>query len=343
MKGSIPEATGDEEEYGSDVKTNPVTHDEDDRDVALGQVSDSGPVLHSQGVYLSTSPPDDEDNMSTTSTTLGSVFSTDSLATSITAFSKESGFSIEQIQTATRVFVSIVQDNELLAPLYEYARNDVEIGPNRLRRHIRGALKTFADNLKEKADDHIQFQASRLVHAKARHAARCIASGEDQNHQPQANSSEDEIAERAVEEAFLDLKAFRIFLTESDAYAIFQADIHAFCTKQSTRIQNLPAIDTPKPLPVPKDSTKRTWYSWKKDTEVLARGLLLGFDRSLGAKAAMFLLLDFFFLLTDDSLVALGWLEPALRVGWTRLRSQCQSQGIMETILAYLSTTPVVP
>ena len=187
VEDSTSEANADKVDCESNLKEGSAEYNEDDRDVALGRVSNSAPVLHSQGMYLGTSTVDDEDNMSTTSTTLGSVFSTDTLATSITAFSKESGFSIEKIQTATRVFVSIIQDDELLAPLYESARNDIKIGPNRLRRHTRGALKAFAENLKEEADDHLQFQASRLVHARARYAARCVGSGDNKSHLSQVS------------------------------------------------------------------------------------------------------------------------------------------------------------
>ena len=71
---------------------------------------------------------------------------------------------------------------------------------------------------------------------------------------------------------------------------------------------------------------ERTWHSWQEDAKELERSLLLGFDRLLGAKAAMFLLLDLFFLLTDDMLIALGLLEPPLGVDWTRIRCECVSR-----------------
>ena len=339
IEDSTSEVNLDKADYESDLKEGSAAYNEDDRDVALGRVSVSAPVLHSQGRYLETSTADDEDNKSTTSTALVSVFSTDSLSTSITAFSKESGFSIEQIQTATRVFVSIVQDDELLAPLYESARNDVEIGPNRLRRHIRGALKTFADNLKEKAHDHLEFQASRLVHAKARHAARCIASGKDQNHLPQApgvrygqeskeleDSSEEETKERTVDDADMgDLRAFRLFLTNSEAYATLQKDIQAFCRTDSTTLQKIRADERPSLPRIPRRDMERTWHSWWEEIKGLARSLLLRLDQLLGVRAAIFLLLNPVFLLTDNILIALGWLEPPLGVGWTRIRCECVS------------------
>ena len=279
--------------------------------------------------------------ISTTSDSLDSVFSVESSDTLATALTRESGFSDEQIQRAIRIFVLTLQNDELLAPLYEHARNDTRIGPNRLRRHIRGAIKAFAERLREEANDYLQHAASRLVQAKANYAARCIASGDDRlvrspgSGEPLhlsihdlEDSSEEETVERQVEHTGLeDLYAFRLFLTDSDAYTTLRADILAFCTKQSTSPKSLPAVEKSKLLPsvMPKNEMNRTWHSWKEDTETLARGLLLGFDRSLGAKASMFLLLDLIFLLTDDILIASGWLEPPLEVGWTRLRSQCVS------------------
>jgi len=85
------------------------------------------------------------------------------------------------------------------------------------------------------------------------------------------------------------------------------------------------AIEMPNLPPAPKSNRNRTWHTWQEDTEDLARSLPLGFDQSLGAKAAMFLLLDVAFLLTDDIFIVLGWLEPPLELGRTRLRSQCVS------------------
>ena len=315
-----------------------------------------------------------DDTVSTVSIrsqSMDSIFSTESRETSATELSKESGFSIEQIESATRVFFSILQNDELLAPLYEPAQKNADIGPNRLRRHARRALKTFAENLELESDDHFEFQASQLVHAKARYAARYIAYGEDISHQPYASgfqrgqaskdledSSEDEMDERSVQGTELrDLKAFRRFLTESDAYTTLRENIRAFCVDDPTMSQDIQAIEKPESWnpersylptiempklsameklesfaiempnlpPAPEGDKKRTWHAWQEDTETLARSLLLGFDRSLGAKAAMFLLLDAAFLLTDDIFIALGWLEPSLEVGRTRLRSLCVS------------------
>lgn len=286
----------------------------------------------------------DPESSDSGSTAKSSGTSPKSSRTSATSSYKNSGFSVEQIQKATRVFVSILQQNELLAPLYKYARNNTTIGPNKLRRHLRGALKTFASNLEGEANDLFEIQVSSLMHAKAHHAARRLANEEDKSQQLQApgldhgqaseeledsseDSSEDEMMEADDAAEFRDLKRFCLFLTESGAYATLQADIRAFCTKQLTSPQSLPAIEKSKLLPsvMPKNEMNHTWHSWKEDTKTLARGLLLGFDRSLGAKAAMFLLLDLIFLLTDDILIASGWLEPPLEVGWTRIRSDCVS------------------
>jgi len=279
---------------------------------------------------------DDASTTSTTSNCSDSVFSAESLETSATAFSREVGFSVEQIQSAMRVFLSILQEEEVLVHMYAFAISNPGIGPNRLRRCIRGALKSFAEHLKEEANDHLEFQISRLVHAKARYAARCIASGENKRQQARVrgtprehtnrgldSSSEEETTERPVDAPNLeDLEAFRRFLTESDAYATLQVDIHAFCTEYSTTPRDIPTFDKARLLHVSKRNTERTWSSWSEDTQDLTRSLLLGFDRSLGAKVAMYLLLDLFYLLTDDVFVAMGLLEPPFKLGWTRIRSE---------------------
>jgi hypothetical protein len=313
--------------------------------------------------------------VSAISESMDSVFSAESLETSATAFSRDSGFSVEQIQSATRVFVSILQEDGVLMPLYKPARENSRIGPKRLRRYICEAVKIYAENLKEEANDHLEFAASRLVHAKARYAARCIASGEESYKYSQdsvndrnratrnsEDSSEEETAERPVEEAeFRDLKAFRLFLTESDAYMILQAQIQAICTKNSMSSHNGPvirdlklatgatrnsqppqSIRNPgeellsderfcqgkelKPIPATRSNIQRTWYAWQKDVHDLAGSLLLGSEWIFTAKAALFLLIDVIFLLTDDAFIAIGCLEPPLEVGWTRIRSECVSR-----------------
>lgn len=86
--------------------------------------------------------------------------------------------------------------------------------------------------------------------------------------------------------------------------------------------QDIPAINKPRLMPGDKDKGKYTWRTWKAEVEVLAHSLILGLDWKLGAKAAMFLLLYVFFLLTDDVCIVLGWLDRPLEVGWTRIRSE---------------------
>ena len=318
-----------------------------------------------------TSNPYDEDNISTASASLDSVSSTDTLATSATAFSIGSRFSIEQIQNATQLFVSILQNDELLAPLYESARNNIRIGPQKLRRHVRGAIKTFAEQLEEEASDYLQHAASRLVQARAHYAARFIASGEDRkDHSPASgepsdqisndleDSSEEETAERPADHTGLeDLQAFHLFLTGSDAYTTLQADIHAFCTKNSNPPSQMPIIDDLE-LKSP-TAIKKRQKSDKKllgivllvcgllgDPIMTIMGILGGLIISRNtttsssetkkedsqvpsfiqirlARAASYLMTDVVFPLTDDLSMALGLLEPPLKFGWTRIRTEC--------------------
>jgi hypothetical protein len=201
--------------------------------------------------------------VSTSSDYQDSVFSVESSETSATAFSRNSGFSVEQTQSATRVFVSILQEDDVLKPLYEFARNNTRIRLKRLRRHIRAVVKAYAENLKEEANDHLGFSAFRLVHTRARYAAQCIASEEDIYRHSQnlvndrtrtskdaEDSSEEETAERTVDETdFGDLKSFRMFLTGSNAFVALREQTHAFYTTNSKTPQYRPTIGSLKLAP----------------------------------------------------------------------------------------------
>jgi len=209
------------------------------------------------------------DQKSKVSDTSDSIFSIESSETSATAISMDSGFTVAQIQNATKAFISILVDDDILAPLYENARNDIKIGPKRLRRHIREAVKIYAENLEEEAGDRLEFAACRLVQTKAGHAARYIASGWDGYNQPEESvndrsrvpgnledSSEEESVERPVRETqFRDLEAFRRFLTESNAYTILRAQIQAFCTKTPTALLSVRPIGE---LKSPTDATSHS-------------------------------------------------------------------------------------
>lgn len=309
---------------------------------------------------------DDEDEDSSVASTAPVSLSTfaESVETGATALSRGSQFTVEQIQSATRIFISILQEDQLLIPLYESARNDTRIGPNRLRRHIHKSLKAFAEQLKGEANDQFQFAACLLVQAKANYAARCISGGEDIYHHPPASghqrdqeskdlvdSSEEETIERSDGISELgNLRTFYLFLGNSDAYATLQARIHAFCTKEFKASSYRPITVELDWTPPTTGNSRRTWYTWQKDAQIQAYGFLTvvvlaamgvlgapkkryslapGFDRVRLARAALFvalfLLIDVVFPLTDDPFMALGFLEPPLRVGWTRIRSECVS------------------
>ena len=285
------------------------------------------PRLKSEDVESSTVP--------TAPDSLGT--SIQSVETEATPFSRDKRFTAEQIQNATRTFVSILQEDEVLIPLYESARTNIRIGPNRLRRHIRGGIKAFAERLKEEANNYLQFAASRLVSAKARYAARCIAGGEVRGYRTEASgkhrdhtindfeeSSEDERAERPADITHLgDLKAFRLFLTGSDAYTTLRAEIQAFCTKDSEPPSSKPIIDTPKLTTPTQTIGKRPWHVLRDGVRNLARSLLLGFYWTYLARSALSFLANVVFPLTDDLLIVMGYLEPPLKTGWTRIRSEC--------------------
>jgi len=205
----------------------------------------------------------DQDDSSVASTSLDSVFSTNSstnsTGTSNTALSKESGFSVEQIETATRAFVSLVQSDQVLRPLYENARNDPSSGASRLQIYVRATLKEYAENLRKEAKDHLEFSASQLVRSKAGHAARCVANDSNsvqQSTKDVEESSDDEAQERPIDERQFndDLDTFRSFLTQSKAFAklrdqtknIFspQPDPPAADTNVQEDVQSHPEIGT---------------------------------------------------------------------------------------------------
>ncbi|KAF1831737.1 hypothetical protein BDW02DRAFT_38240 [Decorospora gaudefroyi] len=98
----------------------------------------------------------------------------------------------------------------------------------------------------------------------------------------------------------------------------------AFCSQDSVpALDNQPDVGTyPKRIPERLDTS--TWRAWQHDAEPLVHGIFLRSDTMLLAKAALFLLVDAAFLLTDNWFTAVGCLEPPVELGRTRIRCQCQ-------------------
>jgi len=175
----------------------------------------------------------------TRSSSPDSTFSAESSSTMATEFTQTSSFSVDQIQDATQILVYILQDDKMLIPLYESARNNPDIGVKKLRRRVRQNIKSYAENLRNEATDYLSFSASRLVRARAHYTARCIASEENHKQRQQLpeshfhqiirdaeESSEDDQQEQSGQEReFADLAAFHSFLTGSAAFATFRAEM----------------------------------------------------------------------------------------------------------------------
>lgn len=259
---------------------------------------------------------DQEDNASTSSTiskSLESVFSVNSLETSTATFHEDSagGFSREQVQSATRVFVSIVQTDHVLEPLYGLARNDPRIGVKKLQNHMRSVLKVFADDLRIEAKDYLEFSASRLVRIRAGHAARCISRGytRSSTKDPEDTSDDDTQAGSFDErEIHNDLSAFRSFLTQSEAFVKFRVATELFCSQ-------------PPSASASDDDVNEDFQSYTSN------GTFGPYFIRLLKGAVLFTVIN--------QVVSLGCMEPPSEVGRTRIKVECNvSQVSTQKILS---------
>jgi hypothetical protein len=119
-----------------------------------------------------------------------SVFSVASLASSASDISKGSGYSAVQIAKATQELLSIFQDDEVMQAMYTAAIYGL-IGPQKFRNKFRRLLKVFSDNLKDEAQDRLDFLAARLVALKARDIADAIVERYQLSHAPILDAEEE--------------------------------------------------------------------------------------------------------------------------------------------------------
>lgn len=270
-----------------------------------------------------------------------SVFSVESLATSASDLSKASGYSATQIATATKVLISIFEEDEVLLPLYKSAIESPVIGPDRLQRNLRRLLKAYAELLGNEANDQLEYLASKLVSLKSRWLAQTIvekfrAIEQDQRastpviHLSKDDESSDEEKEThpVSEEVFGDLIIFREFLTGSEAFDTFRTQVRSFVfpqtfeiagtnesiTKEELMGQSLPIE---KPLDVKGKDRSRSWATWHEHV-----GKFRSNYRPLTA-VPLYLLSDMLVLALETLLVSAGGLEPRLSPGKTRLRWKC--------------------
>lgn len=186
----------------------------------------------------------DDDKSSIASSNDKSTFSIDSLASSATDLSKASGYSALQIATATKELVSILQNDEVLQPLYTAAIRSEVIGPQRFANNFRRLLKKYSENLKDEALDRLDYLAARLVALKARHLAESILekflvdtvapkqtpkeTDPDFESTRRHDSSDEEEEQVADESNFQDLIIARQFLVESKAFQILRSQLRQF-------------------------------------------------------------------------------------------------------------------
>ena len=184
---------------------------------------------------------DHEDDVSVTLSDDDSIFSVPSLASSASEMSKGSGYSATQIAIATKEVLSIFRDDKILQPLYTTAIYG-PIGPRKFGNTFRRLLKSFSENLKDEAQDRLDFLAARLVALKVRDIADAILERYQPGHAPaldtdegkgqlpldyddQDPSDEDAYVDETI---FGDLTNVREFLVQSAAFKLLQMNLQRF-------------------------------------------------------------------------------------------------------------------
>jgi hypothetical protein len=184
----------------------------------------------------------DDENESVTSSYAASVLSIwQSLASSATDISRGSGYSADQIATATEELITFFQEDELLKPLYKRAIEDDSIGPEKLQRNLRRLFKQYAELSKGEAKDGLEYLAARLVLLKARFLAQSIVQSFHGDVKPRVrekmekeeSSDEDEETHTVDDTMFVDHVNLREFLVGSDAFHTLRAHIQSFVVPKS--------------------------------------------------------------------------------------------------------------
>jgi hypothetical protein len=272
---------------------------------------------HKDEMPLPLAVSNEDDNSSIVSSNDGSIFSIESLASSATDLSKASGYSALQIATATRELVLILQDDEVLRPLYVAAiRSDI-IGPQRFANNFRRLLKRFSENLKDEARDRLDYLAAQLVALKARYLAKSILEKflEDtvvpkptpkemdlDLESPKKDDSSDE--EEPDESNFQDLVIVREFLVESHAFQYLRSQLRQFV--------------------LPPKSTMKTQVKQDKDVSIVQSYTKIN-DKALLNHVKLFMPKFHFFFgrVLNGLLLQLGISEPSCPPQKDRVRWKC--------------------
>ncbi|CAN9095257.1 unnamed protein product [Alternaria alternata] len=254
--------------------------------------------------------------------------------TRFSASFNQGSLSTIQQQSATRVFVSVLLEDQVLMSLYEYARNRSDITASQLHRHIQMSMKMFAGNLSKEARGFVDISPSSLdylANRAAEYLASRVGNLDAQTRTMFAeNNADDESRERSIHRPrFVNLYDLRSLLTHSNAIRVLRAEANAFCKADSTppdhgRLHQL------------------TWREWRGQIKDLPVDMLLGLELIFKLEVALLLMIDAVFLLTDDLFIAMGYLEPPLEAGRTRIRSQCVSTASKYLCLNLLLTKTVL-
>ncbi|USP82390.1 hypothetical protein yc1106_09664 [Curvularia clavata] len=278
---------------------------------------------------------------------VASVFSVGSLASSATDLSHSSGYSTVQIASATKVLLSVFQEDTSFLRLYENAMNNPHIGPDRLRRNLRRMFKAYSKQLESEAKERLEFLTSRLVMMKSGLLADSIveklqtaqvthlaSNVEHKDESSEEDGDESSGAYPVNEEAFEDLEVFREFLVKSEAFQNLHMQVQVFVTGKSTQTvdantmenEKLPSKDALQQCYIMSAAQARmslTWENWIEDVKQTIDGLFRDTSITKTTNSLMLLFTDAFMLATDGILITLGQLEPALKPGLTRLRWRC--------------------
>ncbi|KAJ4326375.1 hypothetical protein N0V94_000050 [Neodidymelliopsis sp. IMI 364377] len=266
-------------------------------------------------------------------------------ASSATDYSRASGFSQQQIKSATNELIRIFDSDENLTPLYNTAVCNPDIGLDRLQRNLRRLIKAYGKQLGEEADDALQLLASRFVSLQARRVAQSVtarfgpvpACQVPRTVTLQEESSDDDAEERPVDEdAFSDLVTLREFLIGSTAFQALRNNLQAFVLPKALQ-QPTPKVpdatlgeqimpgDKALAQKVSKKRTpkKLSWRTWCNDMRDAVVDSILEPENFFCAKAFILLAIDAVYLATDAMFIATGQLEPSLAPDATRLRWEC--------------------
>jgi hypothetical protein len=278
----------------------------------------SPPWNHLHGASAS---HEDSDSDRSSQSYANSMISTVSLASSATDLSKQSGYTPVQIAEATKELINILRDDEVLAPLYLHALADVNLGPQKLERNLREFFKNYARLLKNEAGDAREILASQLVLLKARYVARSITEKYNpkfviihgNKHPDRLEVSSDEDTEKPLldHSEFGELALFRDFLIGSDSFTKLRAQIRSFVMPKSTHRGMVKTVVHQAEEDHPNAITSVEHVALDRDNTRLA----VSYQKPL----------QFLKQAVDTVLITLGYKEPPLKPGFTRLRWRCVS------------------